>query len=134
MRFCDLKITVLPHLGLAAATPRFHVRFVSPPNVVPPKPRSASSEAFGRPVTLPRQDGPLLLGHPLRGCPAGRRASVFGRVAPHRSEKTRAVIRPRSMTDLEVENLACRRGGRPVFGNLSFSLRQGELLALTGRN
>src|SRR5689334_13582002 len=60
MRFCDLKITLLPHLGLATATGRFHLRFVSPPNVVPPKPRSASSEAFGRPVTLPRQGGLFL--------------------------------------------------------------------------
>jgi heme exporter protein A len=38
------------------------------------------------------------------------------------------------MTDLEVAGLACRRGGRPVFGDLSFSLARGELLALTGRN
>ena len=38
------------------------------------------------------------------------------------------------MTELEVTGLACRRGGRPVFGNLSFSLAGGELLALTGRN
>jgi heme exporter protein A len=38
------------------------------------------------------------------------------------------------MTDLEVTGLACRRGGRPVFGDLSFSLAKGELLALTGRN
>jgi heme exporter protein A len=35
---------------------------------------------------------------------------------------------------LEVTGLACRRGGRPVFGNLSFSLGAGEMLALTGRN
>src|SRR5437763_3450421 len=35
---------------------------------------------------------------------------------------------------LEVTGLACRRGGRPVFGDLSFTLRAGELLALTGRN
>jgi len=38
------------------------------------------------------------------------------------------------MTELEVTGLACRRGGRPVFGDLSFSLMRGELLALTGRN
>jgi heme exporter protein A len=38
------------------------------------------------------------------------------------------------MTDLEVAGLACRRGGRPVFGDLSFGLARGELLALTGRN
>lgn len=38
------------------------------------------------------------------------------------------------MTELEVTGLTCRRGGRPVFGDLSFSLAQGELLALTGRN
>jgi len=38
------------------------------------------------------------------------------------------------MTDLEVTGLTCRRGGRPVFGDLSFSLAKGELLALTGRN
>ena len=35
---------------------------------------------------------------------------------------------------LEVTGLSCRRGGRPVFGNLSFSLAPGELLTLTGRN
>jgi heme exporter protein A len=35
---------------------------------------------------------------------------------------------------LEVGGLACRRGGRPVFGQLSFALGAGELLALTGRN
>jgi heme exporter protein A len=38
------------------------------------------------------------------------------------------------MTDLEVTGLSCRRGGRPVFGDLSFALARGELLALTGRN
>jgi heme exporter protein A len=35
---------------------------------------------------------------------------------------------------LQVTDLACRRGGRRVFEHLSFSLRGGELLALTGRN
>jgi len=35
---------------------------------------------------------------------------------------------------LEVSGLACRRGGRRVFDNLSFTLAGGELLALTGRN
>jgi len=37
-------------------------------------------------------------------------------------------------TPLEVEDLGCRRGGRPVFERLSFALEAGELLALTGRN
>src|SRR6476646_1922146 len=92
MRFCDLKITLLPHLGLATATGRFHLRFVSPPNVVPPKPRSASSEAFGRPVTLPRQGGLFLLGS---AAPRGSRraaAAVISGENPHSSEKTRAVL------------------------------------------
>ncbi|CAN5714231.1 heme ABC exporter ATP-binding protein CcmA [soil metagenome] len=35
---------------------------------------------------------------------------------------------------LEVTDLACRRGGRAVFERLSFGLRAGEMLALTGRN
>ena len=35
---------------------------------------------------------------------------------------------------LEVKDLSCRRGGRPVFERLSFGLGAGELLALTGRN
>jgi heme exporter protein A len=38
------------------------------------------------------------------------------------------------MSELEVTGLSCRRGGRPVVRNLSFSLARGELLALTGRN
>ena len=35
---------------------------------------------------------------------------------------------------LEVVDLACRRGGRPVFDGLSLALGAGELLVLTGRN
>ena len=35
---------------------------------------------------------------------------------------------------LSVADLACRRGGRPVFDGLSFTLGAGGLLALTGRN
>ena len=35
---------------------------------------------------------------------------------------------------LDITDLACRRGGRPVFDRLSFGLGAGELLALTGRN
>jgi len=37
-------------------------------------------------------------------------------------------------TLLDVADLACRRGGRPVFDRLCFALGAGELLALTGRN
>lgn len=35
---------------------------------------------------------------------------------------------------LIVENLACRRAERLIFGNVSFALRNGEAIALTGRN
>ncbi len=35
---------------------------------------------------------------------------------------------------LSAENLACRRGGRLIFEALSFRLRNGEAIALTGRN
>ena len=38
------------------------------------------------------------------------------------------------MTELEVTGLSCRRGGRPVVRNISFTVARGELLALTGRN
>jgi heme exporter protein A len=38
------------------------------------------------------------------------------------------------MTELEVTGLSCRRGGRPVVRNISFTVTRGELLALTGRN
>jgi heme exporter protein A len=38
------------------------------------------------------------------------------------------------MPELEVTGLSCRRGGRPVVGNISFTVARGELLALTGRN
>lgn len=37
-------------------------------------------------------------------------------------------------SSLEIDGLACRRGGRRVFDRLSFGLGEGELLALTGRN
>jgi heme exporter protein A len=35
---------------------------------------------------------------------------------------------------LSVDNLACRRSGRRIFANLSFALRPGDALAVTGRN
>jgi heme exporter protein A len=38
------------------------------------------------------------------------------------------------MTELEVTGLSCRRGGRPVVRNISFTVGRGELLALVGRN
>jgi heme exporter protein A len=38
------------------------------------------------------------------------------------------------MTELEVTGLSCRRGGRPVVRNISFTVQRGELLALIGRN
>src|SRR5215468_2205442 len=37
----ESEITLWPYLGLAGPTPAFHLRAVSPPNVVPPKPRSS---------------------------------------------------------------------------------------------
>lgn len=37
-------------------------------------------------------------------------------------------------TVLQIDSLACRRGGRRVFDRLSFGLGEGELMALTGRN
>ena len=35
---------------------------------------------------------------------------------------------------LTVEALACRRGGRAIFGGVGFRLANGEVIALTGRN
>src|SRR5258705_1885340 len=35
---------------------------------------------------------------------------------------------------IEAENIACERGGRIVFSDISFRLKQGELLAVTGPN
>jgi heme exporter protein A len=35
---------------------------------------------------------------------------------------------------LEADNLTCERGGRIVFAGLSFAVRRGEALAVTGRN
>ncbi|QGY02298.1 heme ABC exporter ATP-binding protein CcmA [Methylobacterium mesophilicum SR1.6/6] len=35
---------------------------------------------------------------------------------------------------LSVDNLACRRSGRRIFSNLSFTLGPGDALAVTGRN
>jgi heme exporter protein A len=35
---------------------------------------------------------------------------------------------------LSVDNLACRRSGRGIFANLSFTLGPGDALAVTGRN
>lgn len=38
------------------------------------------------------------------------------------------------MNRLEVKNLACERGGRLLFSNLSFSLNPGAVLVIEGRN
>lgn len=38
------------------------------------------------------------------------------------------------MTSLHAEDLVCRRSGRLIFEGLSFVLRPGEAIALTGRN
>lgn len=38
------------------------------------------------------------------------------------------------MMQLSCENLACNRGGRPVFTGLNFNLASGEALLVTGRN
>ena len=35
---------------------------------------------------------------------------------------------------LDVDRLACRRGGRLIFSDLGFRLGNGEAIALTGRN
>jgi heme exporter protein A len=39
-----------------------------------------------------------------------------------------------TIASLQVTDLACRRGGRLVFDGLSFAVRGGEMLALTGPN
>ena len=158
MRCCDLKITVLPQLGLATATGRFHLRFVSPPNVVPPKPRSASSEALRPSCHSPPTGRPFSFGAPQRSEDAGGRKRSQRERGPARSRKDTdpdyprldsfctaralrrrspdgaSMLRRRSMTELEVTGLSCRRGGRPVVRNISFTVARGELLALTGRN
>jgi heme exporter protein A len=38
------------------------------------------------------------------------------------------------MIRLTASNLACRRGGRDVFADVSFSISSGEILAIRGRN
>jgi heme exporter protein A len=41
---------------------------------------------------------------------------------------------PAPILTLEADRLACRRGGRLIFSELSFRLGPGEAIALTGRN
>jgi heme exporter protein A len=68
-----------------------------------------------------------------------RAAFFFAAVLPRRAMaaiKTGAIKTGAIKTGafVEVAELACRRGGRPVFERLSFSVKSGELLFLTGRN
>src|SRR5689334_14587160 len=79
---------------------------------------------------LPRTWSPQSHVQPLR-----RRSAVLSSPPTGRPFSFGPVLGPPPMTsELEVTGLSCRRGGRPVFGDLSFTLARGELLALTGRN
>jgi len=50
--------------------------------------------------------------------------------------KTKKIIKsmPKPNIKLKVSNLACRRAGRILFQELSFTLRSGEVLQVEGRN
>ena len=43
-------------------------------------------------------------------------------------------MKPFPQTKLEVDSLACVRGGRGIFSDVSFSLQSGQLLAISGPN
>jgi heme exporter protein A len=45
-----------------------------------------------------------------------------------------AGLRRNRLMQLRAESLACKRGGREVFGGLNFTLAAGEALLVTGRN
>ena len=73
-------------------------------------------------------------------CPASKQRPYQGQALNERYELKRirgsAGLKPASFipTSLHAENLVCRRGGRLIFEGLSFVLRSGEAIALTGRN
>src|SRR5258707_5291535 len=95
----DREITLMPHLGLATAIGAFHLRFVSPPNVVPPKPRSSLFGGAWAVLSLSPE----------------RTAFFFASMLGRRSMAPLLLDVPY----LEVVGLACRRGARRVFDHLS---------------
>src|SRR3954453_23522522 len=72
--------------------------------------------------------------------PATRFRTVLGCISGKGRDKDRAErcapdrIWGLGLVRIDVDNLACRRSGRVIFQDLSFSLGRGEALVVTGRN